>query len=301
MKARMKLISIGEILWDVIGGQEHLGGALLNLSVHATRLGHDVSLVSAVGADPLGDRALEAMSGLGLSIGCVQRSDECPTGIVTVIVADDGQPEFEIHRPAAYDSMTLDKPALERLAAWNPDWICYGTLLSMHPRGHKVLFQTMDTLPRVRRFYDVNLRPNSFTPELVLALLGLADVVKLNQDEGHSLDRMFETSSRKLEEFCHDRAARFGWEAVCVTRGDSGCALLVGDEYAEVPGYPVQVADTVGAGDAFSAAFLHGLNAGWSPAQIGDFANRLGALVASRPGGVAPWSIEEIESLSRST
>jgi fructokinase len=295
----MRLISIGEILWDVIGGQEHLGGAPLNLSVHASRLGHDVSLVSAVGADSRGDRALEAMSGLGLSIGCVQRSDEWPTGIVTVTVADDGQPEFEIHRPAAYDSIKLDKPTLDRLAAWNPDWVCFGTLLSMDPRGRSVLFETMDALPRARFFYDVNLRPKSFTPELVLALLGRATVVKLNQDEVHSLNVMFQRGDRTLEEFCRDNAAHFRWEAVCVTRGELGCAVLVGDRYVEVPGYRVQVADTVGAGDAFSAAFLHGLSAGWPAAQIGDFANRLGALVASRPGGAAPWSLEEIAALSR--
>jgi fructokinase len=79
----MKLISIGEILWDVIGGQEHLGGALLNLSVHAARLGHEVSLVSAVGADQRGNRALEAMSALGLPTDLVQVSEEMPTGIVT--------------------------------------------------------------------------------------------------------------------------------------------------------------------------------------------------------------------------
>jgi fructokinase len=297
----MRLISVGEILWDVIGGQEHLGGALLNLSVHASRLGHDVSLMSAVGADPRGDHALEAMSGLGLSTGCVQRSDEWPTGIVTVTVADDGQPEFEIHRPAAYDSITLETPARERLAAWNPDWVCFGTLLSMYPRGHNVLFETMDALPRARRFYDVNLRPNSFTRELVLALSGRATVVKLNQDEVHSLDLMFQKSNRSLEEFCRDNAARFNWEAVCVTRGELGCALLVGGEYVEVPGYRVRVADTVGAGDAFSAAFLHGLSAGWPAAQIGDFANRLGAVVASRPGGAAPWALAEIEALSRSS
>ena len=296
----MRLISIGEILWDVIGGQEHLGGALLNLSVHASRLGHGVSLVSAVGADQRGDRALEAMSGLGLSIACVQRSDEWPTGIVTVTVADEGQPEFEIHRPAAYDSMKLDKPALERLAASEPDWLCYGTLLSMYSRGGNALFETMDALPRARRFYDVNLRPKSFTPELVLALLGRATVVKLNQDEVHSLDVMFQRSDRTLEEFCRDHAARFGWEAVCVTRGELGCALLVRDQYVEVPGYRVEVADTVGAGDAFAAAFLHGLNSGWPAEQIGDFANRLGALVASRPGGAAPWSPDEIQALSRS-
>lgn len=296
----MRLISIGEILWDVIGGQEHLGGAPLNLSVHASRLGHDLSVVSAVGADQRGDRALEAMSGLGLSIDLVQRSSEWPTGIVTVTVADDGQPEFEIHRPAAYDSIKLDKPALEGLAAWDPDWVCFGTLLSMYPCGRNLLFETMDALPRARRFYDVNLRPKSFTPELVLALLGRATVVKLNQDEVYSLDVMFQKSNRTLEEFCRDYAARFGWEAVCVTRGELGCSIFVRDQYVEVPGYRVQVADTVGAGDAFAAAFLHGLDAGWPAAQIGDFANRLGALVASRPGGAAPWSLDQIQALSRS-
>jgi len=297
----MRLISVGEILWDVIGGQEHLGGAPLNLSVHASRLGHDVSVVSAVGTDQRGDRALEAISGLGLSVDQVQRSDEWPTGIVTVTVADDGQPEFEIHRPAAYDSIKLDKLALERLAASNPDCVCFGTLLSMYPRGRNVLFEAMDALPRARRFYDVNLRPKSFTPDLVLELLGRANVVKLNQDEVHSLDRMFKGSNRTLQEFCRDHATRFGWESVCVTQGELGCAILVRDEYMEVPGYRVQVADTVGAGDAFSAAFLHGLNAGWPAAQIGDFANRLGAFVASRPGGTAPWSIDEIQALSRSS
>ncbi len=296
----MRLISIGEILWDVIGGQEHLGGALLNLSVHAARLGHEVCLVSAVGADQRGDRALEAMSSLGLSIDLVQRSDEWPTGIVTVTVADGGQPEFEIHRPAAYDSMMLDQAALQRLAAGNPDWVCFGTLLSMYPRGRNLLVETMETLPRARRFYDVNLRPKSFTSELVVELLGRATVVKLNQDEVHSLDVMLQGGNHTLEEFCRDHAARWGWEAVCVTRDEQGCAILVGDQYVEVPGYRVQVADAVGAGDAFSAAFLHGLNAGWPVAQIGDFANRLGALVASRPGGAALWSLDQVEALSRS-
>ena len=295
----MKLINIGEILWDVIGGEEHLGGALLNLSVHAARLGHEVSLVSAVGADQRGDRALNAMSALGLSIDWIQRSDEWPTGIVTVTVAD-GQPEFEIHRPAAYDSMTLDRAVLGRVAEWDPDWVCFGTLLSMFPRGRNVLLETMDALPRARRFYDVNLRPKSFTSELVLELLERATVVKLNQDEVRSIDVMFQGSTRTLEEFCRNRAERFGWEAVCVTRGELGCAILARDQYVEVPGYHVRVADTVGAGDAFSAAFLHGLNAGWPAGEIGDFANRLGALVASRPGGAATWSLDQMQALSRS-
>lgn len=124
--------------------------------------------------------------------------------------------------------------------------------------------------------------------------------MKLNEDEVRSLDWMFQRSIRTPEEFCRDQAKRWGWEAVCVTRGELGCAILAGGQYVEVPGYRVQVADTVGAGDAFAAAFLHGLDAGWPATQIGDFANRLGAFVASRPGGAAPWSLDQILALSRS-
>jgi len=295
----MKVISIGEILWDVIGDQEHLGGALLNLSVQAARLGHAVSLVSAVGADQRGDRALEAMSALGLSTDLVQRSSEWPTGVVIVTVAADGQPTFVIQRPAAYDSIKIDRSGLERLAAWNPDWICYGTLLSMYTGGRKALLELMDALPRARRFYDVNLRPKSFTAELVMELLGRATVVKLNEDEAVALGAMFNKSYGRLEDFCRDHAAQFGWEAVCITRGEQGCAILLRDQYVEVPGYRVQVADTVGAGDAFAAAFLHGLDSGWPAGGIGDFANRLGALVASRPGGAAPWTLDQLQALER--
>lgn len=296
----MRLISIGEILWDVIGGEEHLGGALLNFSVHSMRLGHGVTLVSGVGEDQRGDRAIEAMSALGLSTDLIQRSKEWPTGIVSVTVAEEGQPAFEIHRPAAYDSMKIDSRVLASLAAWHPDWICYGTLLSMNSSARSVLFEIMNALPRARHFYDVNLRPESFTPELILELLGRANVVKLNQDEVVSLEAIFKRSSGTTETFCRDQAARFGWEAICVTRGAAGCSILTRDEYVEVPGYRVQVADTVGAGDAFSAAFLHGLNAGWPVAQIGDFANRVGALVASRKGGAPEWSLDEVQALSRS-
>ncbi len=296
----MRLISIGEILWDIIGDGEHLGGAPLNFSVHAARLGHDVSFVSAVGTDERGDRALEAASALGLSMELVRRSGEWPTGTVTVTVAPDGQPTFVIHRPAAYDSIRLDGSALARLASWNPDWICYGTLLSMYPCGRNVLFETMGAIPRARHFYDVNLRPNCFTPELVLELLHRANVVKLNDSEASALSAMFGTGDVTMERFCRDNAARLGWEAICVTRGEQGCAVLTGDQYVEVPGYRVQVADAVGAGDAFAAAFLHGVDSGWTAAEIGDFANRLGALVASRPGGIAPWSLDEVRALSES-
>jgi fructokinase len=102
-----------------------------------------------------------------------------------------------------------------------------------------------------------------------------------------------------LEEFCRGYARMFGWKAVCVTTGAQGCVALIDSEYIEARGYSVEVADTVGAGDAFAAAFVHGLYEGWRPREITDFANRVGALVASRTGAIPAWTVEEACALKQ--
>jgi fructokinase len=158
-----------------------------------------------------------------------------------------------------------------------------------------VLLDLIRRYPQARRFYDINLRKHSYTAKLVMELLQRASAVKLNADELAHVQQMAGTSHSSLESFCRDYASRFHWDAVCVTRGERGCAILKGGEFVEVGGIPVDVADTVGAGDAFAAAFLHGLDACWPSAKTGAFANRLGALVASRPGGVPAWSWNELE------
>jgi fructokinase len=165
----------------------------------------------------------------------------------------------------------------------------------IEPRMRALLHELLGRYPDARRFYDINLRKNSYTAPLVIELLQLAGVVKLNDEELARVQQMVGTSYVSIEDFCRDYAARFAWEAVCVTQGDRGCAIFKGGEYVEVSAVPIRVVDTVGAGDAFAAAFLHGLNAGWPPAKIGAFANRLGALVASRAGGVPEWSWSELD------
>jgi fructokinase len=112
------------------------------------------------------------------------------------------------------------------------------------------------------------------------------------------LQQLFRTGETTLEAFCRSAAARFGWQSLCITRGNEGCALLLEGHYLEVPGYRVTVADTVGAGDAFAAALLHGIESGWRPQRVADFANRLGAFVASRSGGVPAWSLPELQALA---
>ncbi|HEX3748577.1 MAG TPA: PfkB family carbohydrate kinase [Bryobacteraceae bacterium] len=293
----MHLITAGEILWDLIGDAEYLGGAVFNFSAQLTRLGHCVSFVSAVGDDERGLRALAQANALGLSTRFVHTVKDHPTGIVTVTVDEGGQPTYVIHRPAAYDFATLDDGDFRALATPPPDWVAFGTLNSMHAGARHLLRTIVDRFPRARRFYDINLRRDSYTAELVASLCELAQAVKLNEDEVGMLGGMLGTAGETLESFCRGYAARFGWQAVCVTRGSEGCALLLGEEYVELAGYRVAVADTVGAGDAFAAALVHGIHAGWPAREVGDFANRLGALVAGRRGGVPPWTLKELEAL----
>jgi len=294
----MHTIGIGEILWDLIGDAEYLGGAVLNFSVQLFRLGHRVSFVSGVGDDARGARALKQARDLGLPTRFIRTVPDHPTGIVTVTVDAGGQPSYVIHRPAAYDFASLDEADFVALASPPPDWIAFGTLFSMHPQARQLLRTVIQRFPHARCFYDINLRRDSYTPELVAGLCEVSHVVKLNDVEVGMVGRMFGTPETTLESFCRSYAARFGWQAVCVTRGSEGCALLLGGEYLELPGYRVTVADTVGAGDAFAAALLHGIHAGLPAHEVGDFANRLGALVASRAGGVPHWSPEELQELS---
>lgn len=293
----MKIVSIGEVLWDVIGNKEHLGGATFNFSAHARKLGHEVYFISAVGCDERGDRVLERMEQMGLSTRFVRRVEGHPTGIASVTLNAEGQPRFHLHRPAAYDFPQLTADDLEELLSPAPDWIYFGTLLLMSPPAREVTRKLLATKCGARNFYDINLRPDCYEPQLVRDLMSQATVVKLNDEEAPVVDQMLGQSHLTLEEFCRGYAESLGWEAVCVTRGSEGCALLMGDDFIEAPGYSVAVVDTVGAGDAFAAAFLHGLGNRWPAKQVADFANRVGALVTSRPGAVPEWTMEEVRAL----
>ncbi|MGH9451692.1 MAG: carbohydrate kinase family protein [Terriglobia bacterium] len=295
----MKIISLGEILWDVFEHGELLGGAPFNFAAHAHRLGHNVLFVSAVGEDERGDAALRRMAELGLSTRFVQRTSEAPTGVVPVTLDSTGQPRFVIERPAAYDCVSITEQDLAALSTPEAEWVCFGTLHQQSANARQTLAAILEANPHARRFYDVNLRPDCYDKALLDELLAIATVVKLNDDEARTLAEISGEKAGSVEEFMRKQAKRFGWEAACVTRGAQGCAILTGGNYLEVAGYRVTVADTVGAGDAFSAAFIHGMANGWPPAKMGDFANRVGALVASRRGALPPWTIEEAMALSK--
>lgn len=287
-----KIAVIGEVIWDVFSDATLLGGAPLNFAVHSRRLGNEVMLVSAVGDDDLGREARSRIVGMGLETDFIGVSP-FETGTARVDLGPDGDTQFTIVRPAAYDDVELTDDQLKGLADWSPWDIYFGTLFASSEAGYTTLLRLFTAIPDARRFYDVNLRPGSDSPELVTDMLSRAHVVKLNESELDAVQQVTDLPDDP-EGFCRVGAKRFGWEAACVTFGARGCAVWVGDSYAEAPGVRVAAADPVGAGDAFAAGFLHGLDCGWPAAKIAALANRLGALVASRPGAIPDWRAEEL-------
>jgi len=296
----MQVLSVGEVLWDVFPAVEHLGGAPLNFTANLIRLGHSAALITAVGDDSRGSRAVEEMVKLGIDVSGVERREGKPTGIAIVGTTSDGEPAYDFPRPTAFDFIGIQDAALQRFKALRPQWLYFGTLAQMEPRIETVVACLRSELSSTRCFYDINLRPGCWNLALVQRLARAADVLKLNEAEAEvlwnltSLDR----GRFSLERFCEQWTGLFALDCICVTLGSEGCFFYRQDEVQIVPGYPAVVRDTVGAGDAFAAGFLHGLHRGWSLERIGRFANALGSIVASRPGATPVWTLEECSILA---
>jgi fructokinase len=167
----------------------------------------------------------------------------------------------------------------------------------MSQKAKDLTLKLFELFPKARRFYDINLRKDNYTTELINELLPLANVVKVNDKEADAIQTQLGWSCESLEDFCKRTADQFRCDAVCVTRGEAGCMLLVNGQYVEARGYKVKVVDTVGAGDAAAAAIIHGLVHKWPASEIADFANRAGAVVSSCSGGAPAWTIQQAEAL----
>jgi len=284
----MKIVSIGEILWDVFPEGEFIGGAPFNLAAHAARLGNESYLLSAVGDDGYGKRALAEMKRLGVRQDLMSISRRNPTGMVSISGTSAEEASYTILRPAAYDDVTANAPLLEKVKQLSPQWLCLGTLFAHSASGLDTVRQLLDSSPG-RRFYDVNLRDGHYRWDTVETLLHSANVVKLNQHELGWVGRKSGYQGEPLATLCASLSQEYAVETICVTRGGGGCAVYYRGEFLEVEGEKVTVASTVGAGDAFSAMFLHGIAAGWSIAECARRANCLGAFVASQTGAVPDY------------
>jgi fructokinase len=243
------------------------------------------------------------MSILGLATEFVQQANDMPTGIAGVSHDAAGDPSFTILRPAAYDSMRVDDALLSAVAAYDPQWIYFGTLFHTEERNESLTRELLRAAPSARHFYDMNLRPKQWDIELVHRLCSLASILKLNEQEVRILaaEEKLNTANVPLDTFSKLLSEKFNIPTICITLGARGCFVYEQGTGVHVPGHTICAKDTVGAGDAFSAAFLHGHERGLTVLEAARFANTVGAIVASRSGATPLWTLEECHAMSASS
>lgn len=286
---RPVVVGLGEVLWDILPAGKQLGGAPANFAYHARAQGATGVVVSRVGDDALGREILARLDALGLDLRHVSVDARHPTGTVNVRLDAGGVPQYVIHESAAWDYLATGG-ALRELAGAT-DAVCFGTLAqrSAVSRGAVRDFLRA-TGPDCLRVFDINLRQSYYDRTVVHESLLLSDVLKLNEDEVHVLaDRLELVGAREVGDVDGVVAAlldRYPLRLVALTRGGAGSLLCARDgRRSDHQGFPVaNVADTVGAGDAFTAAMVMGLLRGDDLDRINAHANRLAAYVCSQHG-----------------
>jgi fructokinase len=280
-----RVVGLGEALWDLLPAGKQIGGAPLNFAYISLLLGEQAAIASRIGTDPLGEELERELSARGIEIGCLQRDTSLPTGTVEVMIAADGQPQYEIGRPVAWDALesTSDWEELARQA----DTVCFGTLAqrSEQSRGAIAAFLRA-TRPECVRIFDLSLRPPFYSRDTVLDSIRLATIVKFNEKELAELIGMAGLPVGVLPQDLPTLATHFGVELICVTRGSRGSLLATPQQVVEHPAFPVKVVDTVGAGDAFAAAVAccWGLRMGLERTSV--VANLWAGWVASQDGAM---------------
>lgn len=290
---RFKVLSFGELLWDVFGEVEVIGGAPFNVAAHLARLGVESHLYSRIGRDRRGGVARQSLLDLGVRDRWLQVDPLRPTGWVDVTLDLSGQPSYSIGPDAAWDALESPTPALAAgLVAENFSALVCGTLAQRSEGNRRALATIRGILPGVPVFYDVNLRGDETPLDVVWATLPGITIVKLNEDEVEILSSALGGPPGGLSGLFQRLEAKFGIKLLVCTKGSAGCSILSEGNQFEVAGTPVTVASAVGAGDAFSAAFLAGWLRGRPLAQVAASANLLGGYVASKRETVPEYSRE---------
>ena len=285
--AKKKVVGLGEVLWDVLPERTCLGGAPANFAYITRLLGDRGIVASRVGDDSRGLEALRQLKELGVDVDQVQSDPQNPTGTVKVEVDDKGQARYEIAHLVAWDFLEWT-PAWQRLAE-EADAICFGSLAQRSEGSRTTVRKFLRAAsPGALKIFDVNLRQTYYSQEVLAESMKLADIVKLNDEElpkimslgGFPLGDELASARRLID--------TYDLKLVCVTRGGRGSLLVLagGGDASEHPGFRVRVADTVGAGDAFTAGLVHEYLRGASVDAMNEMANRVGAWVASEVGAM---------------
>lgn len=283
------VVGMGEALWDVLPDGKKIGGAPANFAFHAGQAGMDSRVVSAVGKDALGEEALATLEGKGLNIEAVARVD-FPTGVVNVSLGEQGIPQYDICEGVAWDNIPFT-PALANLAS-QAQAVCWGSLAQRNEVSRKTIFSFLDAMPSDEerlKVFDINLRQQFYTLEIIEASCRRANVLKINDEELVLVSELLRLGAGSPEVLCRSLMERYGLRILVLTCGANGSYVFtpVETSYRVTP--KVQVADTVGAGDSFTATLVGELLRNTPVGVAHEHAVEVAAYVCTQQGAMAEW------------
>ena len=292
------VVGLGELLWDCFADSKRPGGAPANVAFHAKQLGHEGIVCSRVGRDEMGTELVEYLERRGMETRQIQKDDRRPTGWVTVDTNRREAPSYVIHEDVAWDYLEFAEELNSLMESASA--VCFGTLAQRGASSRETIQRALEPAGNAVIVYDVNLRQVWYQRDWIEDSLTAANIVKLNENEVVVLSETMGTKKRQNGDFALAMIERYELDMVCVTRAERGCSLYTRSHTVDEPGIDVEVADAVGAGDAFTAALISSQLRGWPIDSTAWFANRVGALVASRQGAM-PALAEDLAGLITDT
>ena len=279
------VVGMGEALWDVLPEGRKIGGAPANFAYHVSQFGLPGIVVSAVGDDPLGDEILENFDSKGLT----HKVDKVPypTGTVQVELDRDGIPMYDIKENVAWDNIPFS-PELEEIAK-NTRAVCFGSLAQRNVVSRNTISKFLDSMPKNDDslvVFDVNLRQGFYTKEILCDSMERCNILKINDEELVAVSRLFGYPGIDLQDKCWILLGKYNLKMLILTCGVNGSYVFTPGKVSFQPTPKVEVADTVGAGDSFTAAFISSILKGESVEEAHSKAVRTSAFVCTQKGAM---------------
>ena len=279
------VVGMGEALWDVLPEGKKLGGAPANFAYHVSQLGLDSCVVSAVGDDKLGHELMDNLNGRGMQ--CLIEQVPYPTGTVQVELDEAGIPCYNIKENVAWDNIPFT-PRLEALAL-RTQAVCFGSLAQRSIVSRETINRFLDLMPDgdgQLKIFDVNLRQSFYTKDVLCASMRKCNILKINDEELVTVSRMFGYPGIDLQDKCWLLLGKYNLRMLILTCGVNGSYVFTPGEFSFVETPRVQVADTVGAGDSFTAAFVASILKGKTVAEAHRRAVAVSAYVCTQNGAM---------------
>ena len=279
------VVGMGEALWDVLPDGKKIGGAPANFAYHVSQFGLPSCVVSAVGEDALGREIEENFTSKGLNH--LIETVPYPTGTVQVEIDQAGIPQYEIKENVAWDNIPYTA-LLERLAQ-RTRAVCFGSLAQRNVVSRNTIDRFLDAMPRTDDslvVFDVNLRQGFYNEDILRSSMERCNILKINDEELIAVSRMFGYPGIDLQDKCWILLGKYNLKMLILTCGINGSYVFTPGNVSFQPTPKVEVADTVGAGDSFTAAFISGILKGRSVAEAHSCAVRTSAFVCTRPGAM---------------